>query len=141
MPAKGVTTFDWPSLCTKYREERRSNPKLTLKAWCDSNKLNYSNASKQFAEIARLETAEMGSILAPSAMEKLGNLLQSKDEAISSKVATAILDRTGFSPKEQIVNVQNNISMGIALFASEDREKIKTMFEGAIIDDTGNPDS
>jgi hypothetical protein len=136
---KTPARFDWPSLYSEFHEAIKENDMISLNAWCQLKQLNYTNTSRQFAEIARLQTAEIGATLAPKAMRKLGALLQSKDEAVSGRTATAILDRTGFSANSQAITVNNNISLGVAMFSKEDEPKLKEMFGGNIIDDTSDP--
>jgi hypothetical protein len=110
MALRGVKKFDWESMFADYAKDSkadRSNT-LTLKAWCDERNLNYSNTSKHFAELYRLQTGDKLAMLAPEAATKLGSLLQSKDENIAHKTSTAILDRAGYSPQSAVINIQQN---------------------------------
>lgn len=99
---------DWPALYIDYQESLKRNPALTLASWTNVNSLSYTYCSKQFAEISRLQTAELGSMLAPKAMKRLGTLIDAKDGNLATKAATSVLDRTGYSPQSVAISINNS---------------------------------
>ncbi len=133
--------FDWLTL----RNEYEASGIKFLRTWCatkiiDGKPLNYTYASKQFSEIARLEESEDVALarrklarFAPNAAEKIGNLVDSEDENVALKASTAIVDRVGLNPQAAIINVQNTNAVGVIIppmFSDDSRADLKEMLQG-----------
>lgn len=132
---------DWMAL----RNEWEASGVKYLRDWCkakivNGKEINYQYASKQFAEIARLEEQENLSIarnklarFAPKAVETIGQLTDSEDENIKLKASTAIVDRVGLNPQSATINIQNTNATQViipAMFADSSRDDLKRMLDG-----------
>jgi len=132
---------DWMAL----RNEWEASGVKYLRDWCKSKivngkEINYQYASKQFAEIARLEEQEdIASArrklakFAPKAVEAIGLLTDSEDENVKLKASTAIVDRVGLNPQSATINIQNTNATQViipAMFADSSRDDLKRMLDG-----------
>lgn len=127
------------------RNEWEASGVKYLRDWCkqkivNGKEINYQYASKQFAEIARLEEQENLSIarnklarFAPKAVDTIGQLTDSEDENVKLKASTAIVDRVGLNPQSATINIQNTNATQViipAMFADSSRDDLKRMLDG-----------
>ena len=139
---KTPTLYNWPALYTTFLkaqdEADQRGDRYYLEHFCKENSLSYTNASRQFAELARVLTGNKLALIAPKAARVLANLLDDGDAAMQHKAATAILDRSGHSPAAIQVAIQNNVNTTIQLppiFPANYQAEMKTMLEGKTDED------
>jgi len=114
---KPKAVYDWPGLFTAYRTAASSNKGLELKSWCASNDLadKYGIVRKNFNEMSRQLAGDRLALCAPNAAKRLSDLLDSEDEDVSLKASTAVLDRTGFSPQQVAVTINQQTVMAVSI--------------------------
>ena len=139
---KTPSIYDWPKLYSEFLkaqdDAQDQGLRLTLETWAAQKDLNYTYASKQFAELSRLLTANKLALIAPKAARKLDALLDVDDDNIAHKAAVAILDRAGHSPAAIQVAIQNNVTSTVVLppiFPANYADDMKKMLEGKGGDD------
>lgn len=135
MTRGAVAIYDW----AKLHEQWELTTNVSLKAWCEAQHLNYTNASRKFTEIEReieerhLQLAKRKlAKSAPLAADKVGDLLNSEDDNIALRASTAILDRVGLSPQSVTQNTQVNVQVNVpAMFSTnENEQELKSLLMG-----------
>lgn len=123
------------------------NPKITQAEYAASLKPPVTETwlSTKFSEIRKAKVKSKLTKILDKALSNTSYSLddESLDNAFRSKLNLDAIKVTGQllgmgSTEKQTVNT--TINLGVALFASEDKEKIKTMFEGSVIDDNSTTD-
>lgn len=109
--------YDWSALFTSYRTATTGMKGLDLKAWCVQNDLGdkYGVVRKNFNELSRQLAGDRLALCAPNAAKRLSDLLDSEDEDVSLKASTAVLDRTGFSPQQVAVTINQQTVMAVSI--------------------------
>ena len=140
-PAPKLTQADYEIQFDRYIS---LNPRPTLTDFAKSLGISQSLLSTNFAPIKRKRLKDAF----PNALEiALSNTTvslndTSLDDAFRAKLnldALKIIGQLdGMGNPDKTVNT--TINLGVSLFASEDKEKIKAMFSENVIDDTSNAD-
>lgn len=139
MPAKGMVKHDWPLLYQEFGLVQDRDPTVTLARYCDDKGLSYTNCSRHFADISeaiKVATESKLRKLAPKAVDRIGKIVDSKDDGLALKAGQAILDRAGHSPQAVTLNVQANAQANQALiippmFGQEDADELKKLLGGS----------
>lgn len=130
-----VIKHDWESL---KKDFDKSN--MLLRDFTSLKQISYSYASKKFSEMNAIENAELQAMttrklarLGPKAVDKIGQLLDSEDENVLTKVTFGIMDRTGNSPQAATINISNVNATQIQIppmLASDNADDLRSMLGG-----------
>lgn len=115
--AKPSAVYDWPGLFTSYRHAMATNRDLDLRAWCASVDLGdrYGVVRKNFVELSRQLAGDRLALCAPNAAKRLAALVDSPEEDIALKASTAVMDRSGFSPQQVAVTINQQTVTAISI--------------------------
>lgn len=135
MPPK---KHDWPVLRREFNLAVEAGNVATLKAWCEAKNLSYTTISKGFSEMDEYRDLIVRGKLrdvAPKAVNRIVDALASDDDRVGIEAGKAILDRAGFSPQAQLVNIQNNLQQNQAviippMFADASQDELKSLLGG-----------
>jgi hypothetical protein len=114
---KPRAVYDWPGLFTQYRNAVKAHPDLGLKEWCSTADLGdrYALVRKNFTELGRQIAGDRLAICAPNAAKRLEALVEAEDDELALKASTAVLDRTGLSPQQVAVTINNQSITALAI--------------------------
>lgn len=133
MARGAVAIHDWKTL----HKEWEKTTALTLREWCESQKLSYSYASKQFAAIEReIEEHQIAlarrklAKTAPQAADAIGELLYSNDDNVKLRASMANLDRVGISPNAVATQVNVQVNLPSMFSNAENQSELKSLLQG-----------
>lgn len=134
--AKPKATWDWVGLFSSWVAAQQRTQRLTLQEWCAQNDLadKYPTVMKNFREISRQVAGDRLSLCAPNAAERLAGLIESPDDELALKASTAVLDRTGYSPQQvQVTLNQNTVNAVVIppLLKEDYSREIKSFIDAA----------
>lgn len=117
----------WYSQFDDWVKAKKKTKNLSLSLWCQQRQIPYGPAAQKFKAMSQLLTGEVLALTAPRAAERLAQLIEDPDPELALRASTSTLDRSGFSPQQVAIQINNNVTQQVAiapLFSADYSKKV-----------------